>query len=280
MKRILQYAITMAAIVSTVVANAKAADPIADWNQIAETAVKAAGHAPPVAALDFAIVHLAIYDAVESIDRRYQPYRVRVDHATGSANAAAARAGHDVLVGLFPTQSAILDAAYADFLAANGIDPRDPGTQVGAQTASAMLALRANDGRFPPNPPPFLGSDQIGQWRPTPSLLPGPPPSLAPGLVPWVANVTPFTMKSNSQFRVDPPPSLASNRWAEDFNEIKAVGSLTSTTRTTEQTEIGYFWADNGPVLWQNALRYISRNYLNDIGDSARMYAFGRDFAR
>jgi PAP2 superfamily len=273
MKRILEYGLTLVAIVSTFVANAQAADPIADWNQIAETAVKAAGHAPPVAALDFAIVHLAIYDAVESIDRRYQPYHTRVHHATGSEHAAAAKAGHDVLVGLFPAQSAVLDTAYTDFLAANGIDPGDPGTQVGAQTAAAMLALRFNDGRFPPNPPPFLGSDEIGQWRPTPSLLPGPPASFAPGLVPWVASVTPFTMKSNTQFRADPPPPLTSNRWAEDYNEIKAVGSLTSTTRTTEQTEIGYFWADSGPVLWQNALRYISRNYLKYVGDSARMYA-------
>jgi hypothetical protein len=80
-------------------------------------------------------------------------------------------------------------------------------------------------------------------------------------------------MKSNSQFRVDPPPDLTSEQWAEDYNEVRTVGSLTSTVRTVEQTDIGYFWADSGPVLWQNALRYISRNYLNDIGDSARMYA-------
>jgi hypothetical protein len=80
-------------------------------------------------------------------------------------------------------------------------------------------------------------------------------------------------MKNNSQFRVDPPPDLNSDKWADDYNEVKAIGSLTSTTRTAEQTEIGYFWADNGPVLWQNALRFISSNYLSDIGDSARMYA-------
>jgi hypothetical protein len=80
-------------------------------------------------------------------------------------------------------------------------------------------------------------------------------------------------MKNNSQFRVDPPPDLASEEWASEYEEVKTVGSLTSTTRTPEQTDIGYFWADSGPLLWQNALRYISRNYLSDIGDSARMYA-------
>ena len=120
---------------------------------------------------------------------------------------------------------------------------------------------------------PFLGSTTIGQWRPTPSLLPGPPPSLAPGLTPWVAIVRPFTMQSDSQFRVDPPPDLMSQLWADNYSETKALGSLTSATRTAEQTEIGYFWADSGPVLWQNALRYISQNYVNDTGDSARMYA-------
>ena len=273
MKKIIQCVLALAVLASIFVTNAKAQDPIAAWNEIGEKAVKAAGHAPPVAALDFAIVHVAIYDAVESIDRRYAPYYTLVPNANGSLSAAAAKAGHDVLVGLFPAQSATLDAEYANFLATNGIDPFDQGIAVGAQAALAILALRSNDGRFPVNPPPFLGSTVIGQWRPTPSLLPGPPPSFAPGLTPWVASVTPFTMNSNSQFRVDPPPDLTSDVWTEDYNEVKTVGSLTSTTRTAEQTEIGYFWADSGPVLWQNALRYISRTYLNDIGDSARMYA-------
>jgi len=273
MKKILRWGLASTVLTVTLVMNAQAADPIAAWNQISETAVKTAGHPPPVAALDFAIVHLAIYDAVESIERRYEPYYTLVPGATGSPSAAAAKAGHDVLVGLFPAQSATLDADYANFLAANGIDPLDPATAVGARAAANMLALRASDGRFPLNPPPFLGGTAIGQWRPTPSLLPGSPPTLSPGLTPWVATVTPFTMHSDSQFRVDPPPDLASQQWADDYNETKSVGSLTSTTRTAEQTEIGYFWADSGPVLWQNALRYISGTYLHDTGESARMYA-------
>jgi PAP2 superfamily len=273
MKKILRWGLALTVLALIDATNARAADPIAAWNQISESAVKTSGHPPPVAALDFAIVHLAIYDAVESIDGRYEPYYTRVPGATGSLSAAAAKAGHDVLVALFPTQSAALDAAYADFLAANGVDPIDPATAVGAQVAANMLALRANDGRFPPSPPPFLGSTALGQWRPTPSLLPGPPPTMAPGLTPWVATVRPFTMLSDSQFRVDPPPALTSPLWAANYNETKSFGSLTSTIRTPEQTEIGYFWADSGPVLWQNALRYISQQYLTDTGDIARMYA-------
>jgi hypothetical protein len=80
-------------------------------------------------------------------------------------------------------------------------------------------------------------------------------------------------MRTDSQFRVGPPPDLSSEKWATDYNEIQSVGSLTSTTRTPEQTDMSYFWADSGPILWQNALRYLSTRYLNDIGDSARMFA-------
>jgi PAP2 superfamily len=263
----------LALIANSFVAIANAQDTIADWNAIAETVVKTAGHAPPVAALDFAIVHLAIYDAVQSVEHGHHPYHAVTHHQSGSAKAAAAKAGHDILVGLFPSQSDSLDTNYTNYLAENGIDPFDPATEAGARAASNVLTLRANDGRFPPNPPPFLGSDTVGQWRPTASLLPGAPPSFAPGLTPWVANVTPFTMKSTSQFRVGPPPSLASQVWLRDYDEIKDIGSLFSSTRTPDQTEIGYFWADSGPVMWQSALRDISRSYLHDIGTTARMYA-------
>ena len=273
MKKIILCGLVVVGLATAFAMNAKAGDPIADWNAIIEKAVRTAGAPPPVAALDFAIVHLAIYDAVESIDRRYEPYHALVPGASGSLSAAAAKAGHDVLAKLFPTQGPTLDTEYTNYLTANGIDPFDPGVAVGALAAADILALRSNDGRFPPNPPPFLGSTAIGQWRPTPSLLPGPPPSFAPGLTPWVAKVTPFAMNSDSQFRVDPPPDLASDTWAEDYTEVKSLGELDSTTRTADQTEIGYFWADSGPLLWQNALRFISRNYLDSVGDAARMFA-------
>lgn len=132
MNMIVRYGLALTVLATLLVGNARAEDPIAAWNQISETAVKTAGHPPPVAALDFAIVHLAIYDAVESIDRRYEPYYTLVPHATGSLNAAAAKAGHDVLVGLFPEQGATLDAAYVNYVTANGINPLDPGTAVGS----------------------------------------------------------------------------------------------------------------------------------------------------
>lgn len=277
MKRKVPCGLALAVLVTVLPIRARAAqDPVADWSAVAEATVKAPPNPapPPVAALDFAIVQLAIYDAVESIDRRYQPYHAFVPDARGSSSAAVGQSGHDVLLGLFPGQKSSLDKALSNFLITYGIAPDDPGLAVGAEAATEILALRAHDGRFPTDPPPFLGSTAIGQWRPTPSLLLGsPPPPNAPGLTPWVAEVTPFAMKSDSQFRVGPPPDLTSDRYADDYNETKTLGSLTSSVRTPEQTEIGYFWADSGPVLWQNALRYISRTYLNDVGESARMFA-------
>ena len=273
MKTALVNGVALVLLASSLVAHANAQDTIADWSAIAETAVKTAAHPPSVAALDFAIVHLAIYDAVQSVEHRHHPYHRSIHHTSGSVKAAAAKAGHDVLVGLFPSQSDSLDTTYTNYLAENGIDPFDQATEAGAKAASNILQLRMNDGRFPANQVPFVGNDAIGQWRPTPSLLPGAPPSFAPGLTPWVANVTPFAMNSPSQFRVVPPPTFAGPVWTRDYNEIKDIGSLFSTTRTPEQTEVGYFWADSGPVMWQSALRDISRTYLHDIATTARMYA-------
>lgn len=272
-KKITQCALALTLFTTILTLNAKAQEPIADLNAIAENAVTAAAHPLPVTAVEFAIVHMAIYDAVESIDRRYQPYHALVPGASGSMTAAAGRAARDTLIGLFPAQSATVDNAYQGFLATYSIDPLDPGIGVGMQAAADILTLRSMDGRFPPTPPPFNGNLEIGQWRPTPSLLPGPPPSFAPGATPWLVNVTPFTMKSSSQFRLGPPPDLTSDTFADDYNETKTLGSLTSTARTAEQTEIGFFWADSGPRLWQNSLRYLSRNYIDNVGDAARMYA-------
>ena len=152
MKKAIECGLALVLLASIFATKAKADDPIAAWNEIAEKTVKTAGHPPPVAALDFAIIHLAIYDAVQAIDHRHHPYHGPARRASGSPSAAAAKAGHDVLVGLFPAQSATLDADYTKFLAENGIDLFDPATALGAKAALDMLTLRSNDGRFPPNP--------------------------------------------------------------------------------------------------------------------------------
>ncbi|MEY2565117.1 MAG: hypothetical protein QOH88_3310 [Verrucomicrobiota bacterium] len=249
------------------------ADTVADWNAIAERSILTAKHPPPVAALDLAITQVAIYDAITAIDGRYQPYYVRIPNATGSMDAAGAKAGHDILVNLFPAQSSQLDADYEAYLAQHNISLTDPGVTVGAQAAAGIAALRSNDGRFPSSQPPFTGGTGPGQWRPTPSYEPGAPASYTPGLTPWVAAVRPFTFNDVGDYAADGPPALTSAQYTEDFNEVKSVGSRTSTTRTPAQTQLAYFWADSGPLMWQRGLRDIASRYALSIGDSARMFA-------
>lgn len=249
------------------------ADVVADWNAIAERSVANAGHPPPVAALDFAIVQVAIYDAIMAIDGRYRPYHVQIPNASGSMDAAGAKAGHDILVHLFPNQAAQLDADYDAYLAQHNISPSNPGIAVGARAAAEIAALRSDDGRFPPSPPPYLGGTEPGEWRPTPSYEPGGPPSYAPGLTPWVADVRPFTFDDADDYTTDGPPALTSAEYTADFNEVKSVGAKTSATRTVEQTQVGYFWADSGPFMWQRTLRDIASRYQPNVGDSARMFA-------
>jgi hypothetical protein len=138
---------------------------------------------------------------------------------------------------------------------------------VGQSAAAAIIALRANDGSWPANPPVFYGGTEPGQWRPT-------PPAFASMAVPWLGAVTPFTLKDSTQFRVNqPPPDLRSRKYAEDYNEVKALGALTNSARTLEQTDMAYFFADNAFLYWNRALQGIANTYLDNMGDSARLFA-------
>jgi hypothetical protein len=252
------------------------ADAVTDWNAITVQTIVNAGptHGSAVGFLDNATVQVAVYDAVEAITGRFRPYHVHIPGASGSPAAAVAKAAHDVLVNRFPLQTASLDVTYHAYLTAHGLAETDPGVAVGAQAAAGIIALRANDGSFPTNPPPFTGGTALGEWRPTPSYLPGPPPALSPALAPWLATVTPFTLKSPSQFRPVAPPALTSQRYVTAYNEVKALGAADpNSTRTTEQTDLAKFWNSNFLVLWNRALRDIVGLHVPDISDSARLFA-------
>jgi hypothetical protein len=141
------------------------ADAVLDWNAIAaDTVSKAAPPRPvPVSFLDMAVVQAAVYDAVEAIGGKFKPYQVQIPGASGSPEAAAAKAAHDVLINIFPPQAASLDTAYRDYLAKKGLAEDNPGAAVGQKAAAGILALRANDGRLPnPPPPPFTGDNATG----------------------------------------------------------------------------------------------------------------------
>jgi hypothetical protein len=264
-----------------------AADPISELNVIVLNTIFPAPPAPalrPAGAsplLDFAMVHAAIHDAVQAYEKRFQPYAIRIRHASGSPVAAAAAAMRDVLVNRFPAQTAAIHARYLAFLASHGLTEADAGTDVGERAASAIIARRAGDGSYPtPPPPPDLGGTGAGQWRPT-------PPGLAPFSTPWLGAVEPFTMDFNAQFRARRPPALTSREYATDYNEVKTLGGpvgYPGVTRTPDQTQTGYFWSGNTIALFEGMIRGLvgacemrpRQRYcesLSRLGDSARLFA-------
>jgi hypothetical protein len=245
------------------------ADAATHWNEIAAANV-AAGRPGPIGQVDLALVAAAAHDAAQAIEGRFEPYYAEVPGASGSPSAAIAAATRDVLVGFYPAQQAAIDVAYFNYLADHGLNG-DPGLAAGSAVAARIIPLR----RLNPNPlpAPYVGSNAIGQWRPTESFLPGAPPTLSPMAVPWMGAFDPFALTGPARFRAPPPPALTSARYTADYNEVKALGALTGSTRTAEQTDVAYFWTDNFAVQLNRALRSIADSHLHKVGDSARLLA-------
>jgi len=247
-------------------AQARAADAVTFWNEVANTMSSSRG---PASMVDMAKVHIAIHDAVQSFEFRFEPYCGTVANASGSPVAAVAKAARDVLAGILPLtapQLAALDATYNTFLSSNGLTG-NAGIATGQQAARCILDMRANDGSFPASFPAFNGDTEPGAWRPTAT----PPVSMA---TPWLGFVDPFALRDSTQLRPSPgPPSLTSGHYTHDYDEVKAVGAKFSTTRTAEQTELANFYSDNFLVLMQRNLRTIAETMGTDLGESARLFA-------
>jgi len=244
------------------------ADVVLDWNAYAADAIVTVGHqVPPRALIRLAMVHLAIYDAVNAIEGApYEPYLgAPTVVRPASAEAAAATAAHDVLVALFPAQRGDLDAKYAQSLGALPDEVATAnGIAVGRQAAEAILSARALDGRdatviYVPGSGP-------GVWVPT-------PPAFLAAQAPETPFVQPFVLKSASQFRPEPPLELTSDDWARDYNEVKALGAAVGSSRTPEQTDIARFWSDNPPLQWNRAWRGLSVAAGLGLADNARYFA-------
>lgn len=184
----------------------------------------------------------------------------------GSLSAAVAAAAHGVLVGLYPGQQAALDATYDAYI--NGLTDSAElvavGEAVGEQAAADLLTQY----RAAPAPPlpPFTGGTEPGEWRPT-------PPTFSPGAFEFLAYTVPFTLDDSSQFRPEPPPLLTSITYLREYNEVKLLGALNSTTRTPAQTDLARFWSGNFIAQWNEAIRGIAGTHIFDIGDSARLFA-------
>ena len=259
------------ALVALVSPAAARADAVTDWNLIASNSiVVTAAQPPPVSVLHFAMVHGAVYDAVNAIDRSHQPYLVQPpSNPTDSKEAATAAAAFGVLVGLFPDQVGTLQPLYDAYIAALPDDPpgsKAAGIAIGEATASAMLTARMNDGRFGPTPTPYPSPAPPGIWVPT-------PPSFATDPAAWVGNVLPFIVPNAEMLRTDGPNALTSAEYAEDFNEVKELGSLTSLTRTPDQTDAAIFWQDQAMALWNRIFRTLAADQNLNIVDSARLFA-------
>ena len=238
------------------------ADVITDWNEKAIAFVTKHRMLPPQAERVVASVHVAMFDAVNSIERRYRPYRLAVTTAKEtSKEAAAAAAAGTVLMGLHPNETEELNSLMAAYLATMPQSPaKSDGIKVGQEVAAKIVAERKRD-----------GSDAPDAYRP--KAKPGvyvPTPITASSMWP---NVTPFAMNSPSQFRPVPPVPLKGEEWAADYNEIKNLGSKNSAKRTARQTEDAHFWLITGPASYYPIVRQLVVAKKMDVVDSARFMA-------
>jgi hypothetical protein len=228
------------------------------------------GQGPPLAALHIALVHGAVYDAVNAIDGGHEHYLPGLSApSSASQAAAAAQAAHDVLFGITPaTNTAVrdrIDAMLAASLTSIVVDPqaKADGIAIGHAAAAAMLLARATDGRT--DVEPFVPSNDLGKWR-----LVGPLNANVQG---QFATVTPLTLKSPNQFPTEGPPAISSRQYAEEFNEVKALGAQTGSSRTAAQTLMAGFYTAN-PLFFYNAgLRAISRGEGLSTSEQARLFA-------
>jgi hypothetical protein len=243
---------------------------VLQWNQLMEATIPAS--VGPLQFRHYAIMNIAMFDAVNSIERSHKPFHARVAAASGgSTEAAAAQAAHDVLVALIPGDGpkAMYDAALAIQLAAIEPGRRSQGVAVGKAAAKATLAWRANDGASLP-PVPYQLPLIAGMWQPT---TPGAPAGLT-----QLPRMTPFTMLTPTQFLPTRFPELTSDAYTEDFNEVKDIGSVNSAVRTPEQTQIAQLFAGiisstNITFLWHHVVRDITLSQHLSLIESARAFA-------
>jgi hypothetical protein len=239
-----------------------AADVVTEWNQRAGASVLEAKIYPFAGTRVMAIVHTAMFDAINSIEGRYTPYKFKVSAPAGSSSeAAGAAAAHAALVGLFPEQKAALDASYAASVAQipDGAG-KTSGIAVGEEVAAKVLAWRATD-----------GADAANTYRPvtTPGVY---VVTALPFGTQW-GSVTPWVMERGSQFHPGPPPALSSAEWAADYNEIKEIGAKKSAKRTSEQTEMARFWTITGPQSFDPIARQLANAPGRSLIQNARLFA-------
>ena len=289
--------VRVAAIVGGIIAcaawTATAADPVSDWNTIAAQSTVTAGQNAIVASRTLAMAQIAVHDALNAIDSRYERYAFNGIAPVGaSVDAAVAAAAHDAIVGAIavgplpfvgfgnPTLQgnavAQVNAAYAGALGSipNGSSKND-GVAVGQAAAAAILARRSTD--HATTLVTYVPGTRPGDWQPTPNPVPATPPAPADHLVavlPGWGQVTPFALHRSGQFAPhDGPPPLTSRRYAREYNEVKAIGEQFSAMRTDEQSTIARFWFEGSPTGWSRIARVVANSQNLNSWDTARLLA-------
>src|SRR6266513_4894046 len=250
--------------------SAQPVNAVIEWNRTLLTIVRTPGAQPASihSTRNFAILHAAVYDAVNNIHPKFIPYLVRLPDVPRSASeiAAADEAAHDVLVFLYPAFQVSLDTELRQDLALLPDNERKTqGVAVGQAVASQLLAARSADGANV-TPPPYVPGTQPGDYQLT-------PPNFAPADFTQWPQVTPFALQQADQFRPGPPPALISALYTEVFNEVKSLGFIDSTTRTAEQTEIGRFWNGNIQDFWNEIGQTAALHHHLNLERSARLFA-------
>src|SRR4030095_5724156 len=264
-----------------------ATNPVTDWNLTAVTTLTTlpgpAGGAPPASHISNGMGHGGVYDAVNAITpKHHRPYLLkRRFAATASKDAAVATAAYMVLSNIvstvpasisLPTRASVRRSLASQSAASLSAIPDSPfktqGVAAGNAAAAAMIAAREGDGRFGPSQ--WVPNSAPGHWQPLVNPATG-QPMLDP--TPWVGGVKPFLMQSSSQFRTAGPPALGSAAYAAEFNEVKALGSINSTVRTTTQTYIARWWQSTPVASWNAVARDLIGRDEVDIADSPRLLA-------
>lgn len=245
-------------------------DVVLLWNEVALTAIKTEKTAPPIAARNLAIVHVAIYDAVNAIQRTYQPLHVTIAARRGtSAQTAAAVAAHRTLSSLYPRQARSFDAALSRSLeAVPGGWAKTEGIHFGQWVAEKILEWRRYDLGGVSH---YAWRSELGRWQPT-------GPTYQPPLLPQWGAVKTFAVRDIADFRPAGPPSLTSDEFETAFREVKVLGAINSRVRTRDETEIAKFWADGEgtvtpPGHWNQIAQAVALERGTTLEENARLFA-------
>jgi hypothetical protein len=245
------------------------ADVVLEWNQLLQNTLPVPGN--PLSPRYYSMVHIAMSDAINAIEREFEPYRVHLRPSGGAPDSAAAQAAHDVLVAINPSAAATYDAALAAHFGGSPSGFARRGAETGARVAAEILAWRQDDGWVVSQFPPYSEPPLPGRWQPTPVAN-------AAATFTHVLQAAPMAALSPTQFLPPPPPSLTSPQYAADLNEIKALGKSDSAVRTPEETTIAQLWSAVGTTtgffaVWNNVAADVVRARNLSLVEAARLFA-------